>query len=1520
MGRKKMMAALLSGCMLFSMLLPSTAAKAENASDAGSATVISASDYEPDAEHGDDWTKAIQEMIADAKEADGPVVLDFPKGTYNLYPDYAYKKELYISNTVGANQQYKMKNIGFLLEDMQDVTIEGNGSMFLFHGNMTSFSTIGSTNITFQNYEFDYADPSVIDITVESVEGNSAIISVPEYYNYEISGTNITWKSSVSPYTGNTYWTARNALTGGGANQTYDASTDLTRRTGTPLFNSLSSLEEVAPHKLKFTYNDGMNSSIKKGLTYQMRNTTRDHAGMFFWKSENVKLIDVDVHFLYGFGVVFQHSTDITLDGVVFDTPEGSGRTTAGFADFLQVSGCKGDVLIQNCSFSNPHDDPINIHGTFNQVVERMAPNKFKVRYMHNETAGFPNYFVGDEVEFMTKGNMITVANSVAKVTDVQGPDGCSGADQSGSGSLTDIIITLDRDMPDEIVANSYVVENITYTPSVVIQNNHFKRTPTRGILVTTRKPVVIRDNVFDGMGMASIYISNDAQGWYESGPVRDVTIEGNTFLRPASGAGAIFIEPTNPTVSTTATVHENIKIKNNVFYMLNGQVLNAKSVKGLSFTNNEIYRYEPVSLSLSVASKSMRQGKSVQLSANANWKSHTSQLYHFNGCKDVSIGNNTYDGGLNLKATTANMSASEDLTIEAGEGVAVGSDNKTPAASREISYEVSDESILSISSSGKMTALSPGKATVRAYVELGESKYYSNEVEITVTEKVDSDNNAYLEKAEFSDGLTWNAAFESDYLHYVAVADQNNVSMSLKTEDSGASLEVYVNNEKAAYGGSALEANLTIDENNDNTKIYVRVISPNQKNTNVYEFDIIRASAECTFLSDLDYETDKTTNGWGTIQKDRSIENRTITLIDANNQEKTFKKGLGAHATCNIVYNIAGKGYANFSTYVGIDREMAAQSGASAKFMIYGDDSLLAETDVMGVNTPMELLSVAVDGVKELRLVADNVDGDSYDHVDFADAKFLNRDTYTVWYRSSSENRGTVSAASGNMQMPGGFFAARNTDSITLTAEALEEEKYIFTGWYDADGNRCEENTVFTVTGFRSDMSYTARFQPVNLSALQEALDAKASQDTLNGSTTSSVEAYNKALADAERLLTDTDATADDISQAILELESKKKALAPKGDSSKLTEAIEEEKNTVLTGYTAQSVEEYQAALQAVKDLLERADDATDEDITQILQKLAQAKANLVTIASGLEAAIRDAEQLEVELENCTVGSVSEYREALQAVKDLLENAENVSEEEMYEAIGRLAAAKEALKPKGSASGLQKAIEAAKKDLSGYTPESAAVYSAALKEAEELLKNADNASQEEIDAALNKLKAAEGALQLKQGSTGNTGNGDNGDHTASVLPKNGELIDDGIFTYKVTKSDAKNGTVSLVKVNNKKKAKVVIPDSIKKNEYEFKVTSIDKNVFQNNKKINTVTIGKNVTSIGANAFKKCTKLKTVNWKGTKAPKIKGGAFKGTKVKTVTVPKKMAGKQLKTLQKRLKSAGVKGSVNYKKKK
>ena len=730
--KKKLVAFLMAVCMA----VPSfgTVGATVEAADKEEAKVIDVTKYGADPTGATDSTPAIKKAIEAAKKvtkkSDTPVAIDFPEGRYDIYPDQAEERELYISNTVGTNQTYKDKKIGILIEDMDNVTVEGNDSLFMFHGKMTTFASIDSENVTFQNFEVDFQVPTVIDMTAVKKEGNEVTYYIPECYNYQVNGNSIKWMSDKSPYTGETYWTTTNSMK---YTQIFDTKNGMTWRGGSP-FANISKIEDLENHHVKITYTNA--DSIQEGYCFQMRNTERDHAGTFFWQSKDVTLNDLDIRFIHGFGMVGQFSENITMKDVDFETDKASGRTTAGYADFIQMSGCKGLIDISDCTFSNPHDDPINIHGTFLQVIGISDDRtEVTVQYKHNETAGFPNYYVGDQVEFSTRGNMVPVSEdgkvAVREVVKVDGPDG-----KGGKGSLNDLTkikLTFDKPIPAEITANnSHVVENITYTPEVKIHDNIFKETPTRGVLCTTRGKVEITDNMFDNMGMAAIYISNDAQGWYESGRTTDVTIKGNTFIvNPlTAGAAGIFVQPTNGNVN--GIVHKNMKIEDNTFFMAQSQnVLNAKCVENLTFKNNKVYRQNPdVTVSAKADKTNLAAGESSSITVTADGAELGAKAYRFEGCKNVTIEGNTYDGGLNAGVELASTDKNQ-VTVK-NDVVKVGADNKLNKVGT-IFYKSSNDKVVKVSASGVVTAVGNGTADVTAYAVAGGRKFEAAPITYTV-------------------------------------------------------------------------------------------------------------------------------------------------------------------------------------------------------------------------------------------------------------------------------------------------------------------------------------------------------------------------------------------------------------------------------------------------------------------------------------------------------------------------------------------------------------------------------------------------------------------------------------------------------------------------------------------------------------------------------------------------------------------------------------------------------------------
>ena len=87
--------------------------------------------------------------------------------------------------------------------------------------------------------------------------------------------------------------------------------------------------------------------------------------------------------------------------------------------------------------------------------------------------------------------------------------------------------------------------------------------------------------------------------------------------------------------------------------------------------------------------------------------------------------------------------------------------------------------------------------------------------------------------------------------------------------------------------------------------------------------------------------------------------------------------------------------------------------------------------------------------------------------------------------------------------------------------------------------------------------------------------------------------------------------------------------------------------------------------------------------------------------------------------------------------------------------------------------------------------------------------------------------------------------------------------------------------TVSYTGTTNKSAKKITVPDTVTLNGLVYRVDTIGVGALKGNKKITTVTIGKNVKVIEKNAFAGCTKLKTVNCKSEVLYKIGANAFKG---------------------------------------
>ena len=176
--------------------------------------------------------------------------------------------------------------------------------------------------------------------------------------------------------------------------------------------------------------------------------------------------------------------------------------------------------------------------------------------------------------------------------------------------------------------------------------------------------------------------------------------------------------------------------IEDNIFFMENQRVLDAKSVKNLTFRNNKIYRQDPnVTLLASAMNTNLTVGSSRAIELQTSGTSLSSQAYRFVGCQNVVIEGNTYDGGINAGSSLSSMT-NGDVTVK-NDIMTVNSGSNMTDTIGKVYYESSDESVVKVSAGGVVTAVGAGEASVSVYAVAGGRKYVGNTVDFTVEGEV---------------------------------------------------------------------------------------------------------------------------------------------------------------------------------------------------------------------------------------------------------------------------------------------------------------------------------------------------------------------------------------------------------------------------------------------------------------------------------------------------------------------------------------------------------------------------------------------------------------------------------------------------------------------------------------------------------------------------------------------------------------------------------------------------------------
>lgn len=487
--------------------------------------------------------------------------ITIPKGEYHFYPEGALPMSFYISN----HDQQDIQPVGIPLVGQEQLSIDGNGSTFVFHGRMQPILLMDSDRVALNNITIRHDNPYYNEGKIVEIKDGTTTLEYAPQFRWEV-------KNGCYYLTGDGAPKAPNAVL---AFQP-DGQMVPTGRGGDIAWSPRC--EQVASNRVKF-FTDAAKHGLKEGHILVQRHYGRPHPAMVLYRANGITLNNVVFQDSQGMALVAQRSRDITINGGGCICAPGRVYTVS--ADATHFSNCAGTITVNGALYEGMMDDAINVHSTCLGIAKVINEREIIARYMHPQAIGFEVFLPGEKVQFI-RGKTLENHPQLGTVETAQKLD------------ENNLRLTLSAPLPEGI-GEGDSIENADWYPAVNFIGCTVRHNRARGSLFTTPKPVLVKDCKFIASHGSAILLAGDAQGWYESGRCLDVKIINNLFehnltARYQFTEGIISIYPMvkQPEVQTER-YHRNILIEGNTFITHRVPLIYAISADNLIFRNNTV-------------------------------------------------------------------------------------------------------------------------------------------------------------------------------------------------------------------------------------------------------------------------------------------------------------------------------------------------------------------------------------------------------------------------------------------------------------------------------------------------------------------------------------------------------------------------------------------------------------------------------------------------------------------------------------------------------------------------------------------------------------------------------------------------------------------------------------------------------------------------------------------------------------------------------------------------------------------
>ena len=417
-----------------------------------------------------DNAAALQRALTHAAANPG-TILSFPQGVY-------------VVRTPQAPDGFPRGRF-FELQNVQDLTIDGNGSELIFTELYGGFVFEQCGNITIRDLTMDYDPPIFSQGDILHLQQDPPAITVRTDPGYPTPDDKI-FEPRFS-----TWMTAHH--------RNKDLAYAIAFR--------CDKLEKLKPRTFRiFHDNRGLGRALQGEKDLRYVRVAR-HGGwlMRFNFCRNVRVEHTRVHASSGFLGLFCMCENITIRGNAVVPRPGSGRIIATCADGYHLIGCHGWIVIEDNTFDRLEDDNVVIVLRGNRIL-RVSEDRRQVVlkkqsvtwYRRNDTARVVDFRTGSKTDY-------TVVD-----VDIKGR----------FPKVSDITLTLDRPLQEGIILHEqaetsevppHLVFDADLTGEATVRNNRFLNNRARGVLVSSMH-VTVERNRFSRSAFPPILVKSFAR------------------------------------------------------------------------------------------------------------------------------------------------------------------------------------------------------------------------------------------------------------------------------------------------------------------------------------------------------------------------------------------------------------------------------------------------------------------------------------------------------------------------------------------------------------------------------------------------------------------------------------------------------------------------------------------------------------------------------------------------------------------------------------------------------------------------------------------------------------------------------------------------------------------------------------------------------------------------------------------------------------------------------------------------